>query len=187
VWAYFELVLNIITPFPSIADAFWLAGLGFFAYHLYAIYNFIANKKTIRPVVVIIVSVATAMIFGYIVGITISIAESSYDQNEHQNRMVLLLVSIAYLILDAVLIVPAILIVWSVRAGQLASTHWTLLALALLSTAVADSGFGYVAVLNINKAQEVEWIWDISYNATYLSIAAALFWHNYFFIFDEKK
>ena len=203
VWAYFELALNIITPFPSIADAFWLAGYGFFAYHLYRIYNFIASKQTIRPVVVIIVSVATAIIFGYIVGMTINIAESSDGQNKHQNHMILLLVSIAYPILDAVLIVPAILILWSVRAGQLASAHWTLLALALLFTAVADSGFGYFAVLNIdtaqevkwkweilynmNKVKEVEWIWDILYNATYLSIAAALCWHNYFFIFDERK
>ena len=75
----------------------------------------------------------------------------------------------------------------SVRAGQLVSAHWTLLALALLFTAAADSGFGYFAVLNINKAQEVEWMWDILYNATYLSIAAALIWHNYFFVFDERK
>jgi hypothetical protein len=118
---------------------------------------------------------------------TISITEASDGQNEHQNRMILLIVSIAYPILDAILIVPAILILWSVRAGQLASAHLTLLAVDLLFTAAADSGFGYFAVLNINKAQEMEWTWDVLYNVTYLSIAAALFWHNHFFVFDERK
>ena len=34
---------------------------------------------------------------------------------------------------------------------------------------------------------DVSWVWDIFYNAGYPSIAAALFWHNRFFVFDEKR
>ncbi len=52
---------------------------------------------------------------------------------------------------------------------------------------IADSGFGYMAISNINSVQEADWIWDILYNTGYLSIAFALIWYNRFFVFDEKK
>ena len=46
-WTYFEIGLKIDTPFPSVADIFWLTGYGFFAYHLYTIYKFV-GKNTVR-------------------------------------------------------------------------------------------------------------------------------------------
>jgi hypothetical protein len=97
-----------------------------------------------------------------------------------------LLISVAYPILDGVLLVPAVLVLWTIRSGQLSYTHWMLLSLSMLLFAVADSGFGYVAVLDIDIVQKEGWVWDIFYNAGYLSIAAALLWFNRFSIFNEK-
>ena len=62
-----------------------------------------------------------------------------------------------------------------------------LIALSMILLAIADSGFGYTAVSNINSVQQVDWIWGILYNTGYLSIAFALIWYNRFFVFDEKK
>jgi hypothetical protein len=186
VWTYFELGLHIDSPFPSIADLFWLIGYSFLAYHLYRIYNFV-RIGTIKPVVVVMVSVATAIILGFVVYLIISISELSNTQNQDPDDMVLLLVSIAYPILDGILLVPAVLVLWTARAGQLANTHWMLLALSLLIIVTADSGFAYIAVLDVNSLQRGSWLWDMFYNAGYLLIAAALFWHNKFFISNEKE
>lgn len=185
-WTYFEIGLKIDTPFPSVADVFWLTGYGFFAYHLYGIYKFV-GKNTVKQTAVLIVSITTAIALGYLVSLMIAVSEVSNGQEQKADEVVLTLVSISYPILDGVLLVPAILILWSIRYGKLVVTHWMLIALSMIFVAIADSGFGYMAVSNINSVQEVDWIWDILYNAGYLSIAFALVWYNRFFIFNKKK
>ena len=167
VWTYFELGLHIKTPFPSIADLFWLTGYGFLAYHLYRIYNFV-RIETIKPAVVIVVSIATAIILGLVVNLIISIS----DQDHDPNNMVLLLVGIAYPILDGILLVPAVVVLWTVRDGQLANTHWLLISLSLLVIITADSGFAYIVVLDINSVQRDSWLWDMFFSAGYLLIAS---------------
>ena len=146
------------------------------------------SKETVNSTVVIIVAVAIAIALGYLVNLTINVSEISYSQKQQSEDIILLLISIAYPILDGVLLVPAVLVLWAVRNGQLSYTHWMLLlSLSMLLFAVADSGFGYTVVLDIDIVQRDGWIWNIFYNAGYLSIAAALFWHNRFFVFDEKR
>jgi len=51
-------------------------------------------------------------------------------------------------------------------------------------TAVADSIFGFTAVTSI--AGDIS-VWNLFYNAAYLSMAAGLFWHNRYMIFDAKR
>ena len=43
IWAYFQLVLQIEVPYPSIADVFYLALLPFLGYHFY--YSFSVRQK----------------------------------------------------------------------------------------------------------------------------------------------
>lgn len=166
-WAYYQLVLEIGTPFPSSADAFWLSGYGFFTYFMFRIYNFInkGNEKFIA----VLVSLATAIILGYILNLTFGIA----DLLSAQEGSVAWLISIAYPILDGILLVPAVLILWSLRGKNVASANWSLLALSIVLVTVGDIGFGYSAV--IDKAGKEEWIWDLFYNSSYLAMAAAFF------------
>jgi len=166
-WAYYQLVLEIGTPFPSSADAFWLSGYGFFTYFMFRIYNFLnkGNEKFIA----VLVSLATAIILGYILNLTFGIA----DLMSAQEGSVAWLISIAYPILDGILLVPAVLILWSLRGKNVASANWSLLALSIVLVTVGDIGFGYSAV--IDKAGKEEWIWDLFYNSSYLAMAAAFF------------
>jgi hypothetical protein len=166
-WAYYQLVLEIGTPFPSSADAFWLSGYGFFTYFMFRIYNFLnkGNEKFIA----VLVSVATAIILGYILNLTFGIA----DLLSAQEGSLAWLISIAYPILDGILLVPAVLILWSLRGKNVASANWSLLALSIVLVTVGDIGFGYSAV--IDKAGKDEWIWDLFYNSSYLAMAAAFF------------
>ena len=166
-WTYFQLVLQIGTPFPSSADAFWLSGYGFFTYFIFRIYNFLSkgNEKFIA----VLVSLATAIILGYTLNLTFGIA----DLLSAQEGSLAWLISIAYPILDGILLVPAVLILWSLRGKNVASANWSLLAISLVVVTIADIGFGYSAV--INKAGKDEWIWDLFYNSSYLIMSAALF------------
>src|SRR5438128_508306 len=166
-WTYFQLVLQIGTPFPSSADAFWLSGYGFFTYFIFRIYNFLSkgNEKFIA----VLVSLATAIILGYILNLTFGIA----DLLSAQEGSLAWLISIAYPILDGILLVPAVLILWVLGGKNLASANWSLLAVSIVVVTVADIGFGYSAV--IDKAGKEEWIWDLFYNSSYLAMAAAFF------------
>ena len=176
-WTYFEIGLKIDTHlFPQLL----------MYYHLYGIYKFV-GKNTVKQTAVLIVSITTAIALGYLVSLMIAVSEISNGQEQKADEVILTLVSISYPILDGVLLVPAILILWSIRYGKLVVTHWMLIALSMIFVAIADSGFGYTAVSNINSVQEADWIWDILYNAGYLSIAFALVWYNRFFVFNEKK
>lgn len=166
-WAYYQLVLEISTPFPSSADAFWLSGYGFFTYFMFRIYNLLnkGNEKFIA----VLVSLATAIILGYILNLTFGIA----DLLSAQEGSLAWLISIAYPILDGILLVPAVLILWSLRGKNVASANWSLLALSIVLVTVGDIGFGYSAV--IDKAGKEEWVWDLFYNSSYLVMAAAFF------------
>jgi hypothetical protein len=187
IWTYLELGLQIDTPFPSLADVFWLVAYGFLAYPLYRIYKFMSKEAAVRSTAVIVVSIIIAIALGYLVNLTINVSEISYSQRLQSEDIILLLVSIAYPILDAVLVVPAVSVLWVVRTVQLSYTHWMLLSLSMLFFAVADSGFGYAAVSDIDMIQKEGWIWDMFYNAGYISIAAAIFWHNNFFVVNETR
>jgi hypothetical protein len=175
-WTYYELFAGI-DPFPSLADAFWIAGYASFAYHLIATYRFFG--QTVKPYVIIIVSIAAALFVGHTS--TIVYTSSSFETPEDITSAA---VSIFYLALEAVLIVPAIIVLASLRRGKLTFTPWFLLSSALLITAAADSGFAYYDAAGMS---EEIWIWNPLYNSSYIIMAATLFWHHRFFIYHEKE
>ena len=81
----------------------------------------------------------------------IGVSELSHSQELKADEYLVNAGNISYPILDGVLLVPAILILWSIRNGKLVVTHWMLIALSMILVAIADSGFGYMAVSNINS------------------------------------
>jgi len=178
-WTYYQLVLEIGTPFPSSADAFWLSGYGFFTYFMFRIYNLLSKGN--EKFLVILVSLAAAIILGYILNLTFGIA----DLLSAQQGSLAWLISIAYPILDGILLVPAVLILWSLRGKNVASANWSLLALSIVLVTVGDIGFGYSAV--IDKAGKEEWVWDLFYNSSYLVMAAAFFLQSRVFAKGQTK
>jgi hypothetical protein len=125
------------------------------------------------------VSVGVAVYLSYTIPLTASTFELS-----KQDDVLLFLVSVSYSILDMAFIVPASLIILNIRGGggDLTSIPWIFL--SMVTIAVANSVFGYTFVAGLDK---LEWISTPIYSAGFLLMAAGLFWHNRFFIFDEKK
>lgn len=184
IWSYYQIVIGIEIPTLSPADALWLIGYVPFMYYIFRMFRFF-NRSPNRYDV-IIVSIAAAIYLIFIMDAVIEVSEFST-----QNSFIKFLVSIAYPILDVILIVPAALMILDSarkdhdgrRGGKLVSIPWIFLSFIIMT--IADSGFVYSS--NAGWTQGVIWIWTPFYISGYLVMAAGLFWHNRFFIFDEKK
>lgn len=175
IWAYYELGLGIETPFPSLADLFWIAAYAPFGYHVFSTAKFFG--KGIKKHTVLIVSAAGAIFLYFYIQAIVGISEL-----EGPDALVSLAISIAYPVFDIILIVPAILMVTNAGKGQLTSIPWVFVAWILL--VIADSILGITAVTGF--AGEAFPI-TMTYNAAYLCFTAGLLWYNKQFIIDEKK
>jgi hypothetical protein len=182
-WTHYQLGLGIEVPFPSLADVFWLIGYPFLILHMYKILA-ILRKRTKLPSTksIMIISSVLAIIFGYtlsqVYGLTSVSSLSPFGNSEVLGNIIL----ISYPILDAIIIVPAVTILWSLRKGERHFIHWILISCFIVMVTVGDIGFGYSNALGQETAEREEWIWDTFFNAGYLSVAAAIFWYNRFLV-----
>jgi hypothetical protein len=69
-----------------------------------------------------------------------------------------------------------------------ASSMWILLlSIAIMLSAIGDSGFAYSAAYGPDTVQRDVWIWSVIYNADHLCLAAALIGYRYFFSFNRQN
>jgi len=180
-WSFTELVLGQKRPFPSISDGLWLIAYGPLIYYAFKMYNAFHNNSSKFSITLVSIGVAAYLL--YIIPLTASTYELS-----KQEDIFLFLISISYSILDMVFIFPASLIILNARGarggggGDLTSIPWIFLSMVVI--AIGDSVFGYTSVAGLDT---LEWTSPPIYSAGYLLMAVGLFWHNRFFIFDEKK
>jgi hypothetical protein len=174
IWSYHAIGQQIAVPFPSLADAFWLAGYMPLGYHLFVTAKFYGRVKTST---LIMVSVAAAIFATAYVN---DLIESS--TLAETDGLLPLAITIAYPVLDVVMVIPAVMILINPVRGQLTSIPWIFI--SWLFTTSADAMFGHTAISNL--AAEIT-LWNLLYNAAYICMAAGLFWYNKFVIYDEKE
>jgi hypothetical protein len=170
VYTYYQLGLSVETPFPSLADIFYVSGYVFFGFYVYSILKLL--RKTIDRDLIVLVSIAAAISITYMLNLSFGIAQFLTAPDE----LVRTILSISYFVLDGILFVPLALVLWAMRKGDIEYTHWILISLFILFNAIGDIGFGYGAI--IGTVGEEQWIWDIFFNAGYLALVCALFWQN---------
>ena len=174
-WTYYELGLGIENPYPSPADAIWLAGYPFIIYFLFGISKVLSRQKfSYDREPLILISVATALTLAYIFTLTFGIA----SMISNQQNMVAWIITIIYPILDGIAFVPSLLIIMKLRnKKQIESIRpWMLLAASILLVTVADIGFGYSEVLGKTVEQGRVGIWDAIYSAGYIVMAISMYW-----------
>ena len=174
-WTYYELGLGIENPYPSPADAIWLAGYPFIIYFLFGISKVLSRQKfSYDREPLILISVATALTLAYIFTLTFGIA----SMISNQQNMVAWIITIIYPILDGIAFVPSLLIIMKLRnKKQIESIKpWMLLAASILLVTVADIGFGYSEVLGKTVEQGRVGIWDAIYSAGYIVMAVSMYW-----------
>jgi hypothetical protein len=160
----------------SLTDGFWFAGYVFLALHLSTVLR--SLRGTIKPRVVVIVSIVTVLFVIYNV---FNLASSEFLVDVDFAAFI---VTVAYPILDLMLIIPSAIILVSLRRDYQYSVPWFLSSLSLLVNAVADDG--YVNDF-VNSNSQNLWVWDLFYVTDFIIMAGALFWYNKFHISNEIR
>ena len=176
IWSYYEIALEIEHPFPSIADALWLIGYGPLLYFVFKMYRFFgASNSRIHQ---LFVSVAGAVFLEYLI---LGISQTADFTTEA--GITSFLISISYPTLDTILLIPAALIILNPIKGELTSIPWIFLAVLIMS--IGDSAFAYSS--NVTALQKMNWVWNLFFVTSYFVTSAGLFWHNRFFICNNKE
>jgi len=189
IWSFYDQQ----SPAPSVADILWLIGYVLFGYFLYSLL-YISRKELEAHTFFIVASIVTISLT-YIVIIILSVSSLLTFQKQDISVTIL---TIAYPILDAILLVPALLIFRirrnpvtfehrSVMAEQQEDISWILLSLSIILFAIADTGFAYITALNLMMVQKEVWIWNIFYNSGYILLAGALTGYSIFFAMAKSQ
>jgi hypothetical protein len=194
----------------SIQDVLWFIGYGFFGYFLYSLYYHFFREE-LEPLVLVLVAIVISIVLIFVLDIIVSILRLLSTQPVDFS---ILLVTLAYPILDAVMIFPAMLIFAAVRrvGGRRinatpeqrleknmgedrssspsfpvpVSSIWILLlSISMILSAIGDTGFAFSTAYGSDIVQRDVWIWDIFYNSCGLCLAAALIGYKSFFSFNK--
>ncbi|HEX9318501.1 MAG TPA: hypothetical protein VF884_06165 [Nitrososphaeraceae archaeon] len=172
-WAYYWEGLGIEVPYPSVADLFWLVGYGFFLLHNYRLIAKLKEVTHIDRNMIVLVSAAVGLTLGYILNLTFGVAEIMSATTDTLSTGV----SIFYPIIDGIILIPAMVIFWSIRKTDPTSMHWLLMSLSFVMVTIGDIGFGYSFALSPDIAGQYEWIWSIFFNACYVFMATGGIWY----------
>ncbi|MGA8844895.1 MAG: hypothetical protein WB511_15025 [Nitrososphaeraceae archaeon] len=119
IWAMYEIVLEIVPPVPSAADFVWLSAYSFLAYYLYATFIEFHKKFNFSNRILVASIIGCGIFLAYIITLTSSLSVLSTPRG-----IAMFAVIIAYPIMDAVLMVPAIVILSNFRKEPLWFTPW---------------------------------------------------------------
>jgi ABC-type branched-subunit amino acid transport system substrate-binding protein len=169
IWATYEIVLEIVPPVPSAADFVWLSAYAFLAYYLYSTYIEFHKRFNFKTKILAASIIGCGIFLTYIIALTTSLSVLSSS-----GGIAMFAVIIAYPIMDAILMVPAIVILVNFRKEPLWFTPWICESLGLFLIAISDSWFAVVVLTSI---VEQFWLSAIFFAAHYLVIAAGLLWY----------
>ena len=193
----------------SITDALWFVGYASFGYFLFSLYYHFFRKE-FEPFILILIAIIILIVLLFVLDVIVSTLRLLSTQ---EIDFSILLVTLVYPILDAIMIFPAVLIFWAVRRirkhqdapqdeqkkGQKSkeeetklssysistvSSIWILLlSISMILSAIGDIGYAYSTALGPDTVLRDIWIWNIFYNTDHLCLAAALIGYRYFFSF----
>ena len=172
IWAYYEVVLDIVSPVPSLADLFLMSAYGFLIYRLISIYKkfgHITNKK----ILILIIS-GTGLFLVYILNLTLDLTELSNFRG-----LMLFIVTIAYPTLNSILTVLAMMILLKIKNEKHHFIPWICELVGFLAIVVGDSWF---AIIVLTAFVEQLWMSALLLSAHYLLIAAGLIWYLRYYI-----
>ena len=178
-WAIYEIVLEIMPPVPSIADYLWLSAYGFLAYYLFSTYREFKTKLKFSRKALIISIIVSTIFASYVIYLTTTISFLS-----SQRDIAMFIVTIAYPTLDAIIMVPAIVILLDIRNEPLWFIPWICESLGLFLVAVSDSWFALVVLTSL---VEQLWLSSLFFAAHFLVMAAGLVWYIKFLVLPSSQ
>jgi hypothetical protein len=199
-----------------IADIIWFIGYASFGYFLYSLYYHFFRKEH-EPLVLILIAIVISTVLVLVLDIIVSIlrllSEQPVDFSILLSTLVYPILDAA-LIFPAILIFWGVrkrIIKQKDAAAQgqradkttqgvthmpfslshgLSSTSsiWILLlSIAMMLSAIGDTGFAFSTAYGPDAVQRDVWIWNVIYNADHLCLAAALVGYGSFFSFKKQE
>jgi branched-chain amino acid transport system substrate-binding protein len=167
IWAYYELVLDIVSPVPSLADLFLLSAYGFLIYRLTIVYKKIGHTTNYKFLFLIVSG--TGLFLIYILNLTLENTEISNFRG-----LMLFVVTIAYPTLNSVLTVLALMVLLGIKNERHHFIPWICELVGLLAIVIGDSWF---AIIVLTAFVEQLWMSALLLSAHYLLIAGGLIWY----------
>lgn len=167
VWAYYEVVLDVVSPVPSLADIFLLSAYGFLIYRLVVVYKNLkekVNKKTL-----FILGAITTLFLAYMFSLTLDLSNFSTSKGT-----IFFIITFLYPLLNSILAFLAVLILIGIRHEKIHYITWLCELLALLSLVLGDSWF---AIIVLTELVEQLWVSSLLLSAHYVIIAGGLIWY----------
>ena len=177
IWAYYEVVLDIVSPVPSLADLFLLSAYGFLIYRLINVYRNL-SQITNRKILLLIIS-GTGLFLIYILNLTLELSELSNFRG-----LMLFVVTIAYPTLNSILTVIALMILIGIKKEKHHFIPWICELVGFLAIVVGDSWF---AIIVLTAFVEELWMSTLLLSAHYLLIAGGLIWYLRYYIKWQSK
>lgn len=162
--SYNDIALGIKNSLPSIAYVFWTIAYGPIFYFVFKMYYFLgaSHSKTHQ----ILICIVGAIFLTYFITLTSHNAEFST-----QRGIASFLISMAFPVLDVMLIVPSALILLNPVKGSLTSIPWIFLAVLILG--IGDSIFAYT--YNVQTMEDLNWISKLFFITSYVIAAGGFF------------
>jgi branched-chain amino acid transport system substrate-binding protein len=167
IWAYYEIVLDIVSPVPSLADLFLLSAYGFLIYRLINVYRSLSHNIN-KKILFLIIS-GTGLFLIYILNLTLELSELSNFRG-----LMLFIVTIAYPTLNSILTVLALMILLGIKNEKHHFIPWICELVGFLAIVVGDSWF---AIIVLTAFVEQIWMSTLLLSAHYLLIAGGLIWY----------
>ena len=149
IWAIYQLVLDVVPPIPSAADYLWLGAYGFLGYYLFMTYKEFQKKFNFGRKALIASVIGNAIFLGYIIALTVNLSVLSTSRGIEMFAVI-----VAYPILDATLMIPAIVILVEFRKEPVWFIPWICESLGIFLIVVSDSWFALIVLTSL-----VEQLW----------------------------
>ena len=169
--------------FVTVTDGLWFIGYGFLSLHLFTIIKSLQRSSSTNNVInrkfVIIGSFIIAVVFA--IFNLFNLMSSDFIGIADLTSVA---VTLAYPILDLILIIPSSILLVKLCKNYQHSVPWFLSSLSLLVNAIADDGY-LIDFVNGNSQHLI--FWDLFYIADFIIMAGALFWYNRYHVTSTKR
>jgi hypothetical protein len=170
-YSYYQIVLNMDVPYPSVGEIFYLAGyvpLILFAYRSFKTLN--RNGIIKRRLIALVATLS----FVVPVGSTILFFGEEVD---FQSQWPDIVISTIYNYSDSILLSLSILILTRLPRDNPFTYHWILFASFTILTIVTDFFYLQLSIVDEEFLFETELIWEAMWAFAYLSVLASAFWY----------
>lgn len=170
-YMFYQFMLNIPVPYPSIAELFYFIGYGFLIYHIYKSFTVVNKNKSISRGTIIFVSFVVSLIP------VVTTGHMIISGVDFSSQLLDLTINILYYILDTILLVSALLIIYKLPKKDPFFYHWMLFCISMALLTIADFGYTYTSTISDELILVTEWLWNVVYAFSYLFLSAALIWY----------